>query len=469
MEENRIQNRDRKSSTYDVRDFGAKGDGVTKDTAAIQRAIDTCHLAGGGTVVLQGGQFVSGGLYLKSHVLLEIDISAALTASGDISDYGTDTHHNRYRNEEALDRCFLYAEDAENIGIAGHGRIDGNGEAFPNEGSIYRPMLLRFLRCSHIYIEGIRLYNAAAWTTAFLDSSQIWIRGVDIWNEKRYNGDGLDFDGCSHVFVSDCKIRGTDDNLCLQSSSKEYPVEDIHIENCAFSSVCAAVRIGLKSIGSISNVAVSNCTFHNVWREGVKIECTEGGSISDIVVRGCTMKNVSRPVWILLNNRFEPDDWGSSVELDEMPAIGTLENIILSDIIITDEEEMKHPHYRFGNDVMGSPRFGGMRVDACAEHCIENLVMKNILYTAIGGVKKTEIPAEYPAVPDRLKGCAGAVSENYYPDWSRTVFLDCRNVRNLLLENLILRTRYPDERDEVLTEGCETLKSDIYKLRSVDL
>lgn len=461
MEENITRIGNRKNSIYDVRSFGAKGNGTTKDTAAIQQAIDACHLAGGGTVVLKGGQFVSGGLYLKSNVLLEIDISAELKASSDITDYGTDTHHNRYRNEEALDRCFLYAEDAENIGITGLGQIDGNGEAFPNEGSIYRPMLLRFLRCTNIYIERIRLYNAAAWTTAFLDSKNIWIRGVDIWNEKQYNGDGLDFDGCSHVFVSDCKIRGTDDNLCLQSSSREYPVEDIHIENCAFTSICAAVRIGLKSIGSISNVVLSNCTFHNVWREGVKMECAEGGSISDIVVRGCTMKNVSRPIWILLNNRFEPDDLGSSVELQKMPGIGTMENIIISDMIMTDEEEMKNTHYRFGKDVMGSPRFGGMRIDACTGHPIENLIMKNIVYTAIGGVKKTEIPAEYPKVLDRLEDCERKSSENYYPDWSRAVFLDCRNVKNLLLEDLILCKRYPDERDGVIIEGCETLKCGI--------
>lgn len=462
MEKNITRIGNRKSCIYDVRSFGAEGNGSTKDTTAIQQAIDTCHLAGGGTVVLKCGQFVSGSLYLKSNVLLEIDISAVLMASGDIADYGEDTHHNRYRNEKALDRCFLYAEDADNIGIIGLGQIDGNGEAFPNEGSIYRPMLLRFLRCGHIYIEGIRLYNAAAWTTAFLDSKDIWIRGVDIWNEKRYNGDGLDFDGCSHVFVSDCKIRGTDDNLCLQSSSKQYPVEDIHIENCDFSSICAAVRIGLKSIGSISNVVISNCTFHNVWREGVKIECTEGGSITDITVCSCTMKNVSRPVWILLNNRFEPNDWGSSMELHEMPEIGTMENIILSDIVMTDEEEMKNAHYRFGNDVMGSPRFGGMRVDACAGHCIENLVMRDILYTAIGGVKKTEIPLEYPPVLDRLKDSKSITSENYYPDWSRAVFLDCRNVRNLLLDNLILRTKYPDEREGVIIEGSRTLKCEIH-------
>ena len=167
-------------NVFDVKEYGAKGDNTTKDTMAIQRAIDACHLVGGGRVLLRNGQFLSGGLYLKSNVLLEIDISAVLMASGDIADYGTDTHHNRYRNEAALDRCFLYAQDAENIGITGLGRIDGNGEAFPNAGSIYRPMLLRFLRCSHIYIEGIQLYNAAAWTTAFLDSKNIWVHGVDI-------------------------------------------------------------------------------------------------------------------------------------------------------------------------------------------------------------------------------------------------------------------------------------------------
>lgn len=153
-----------------------------------------------------------------------------------------------------------------------------------------------FLRCRQIHIEDIRLCDAAAWTTAFLDSEYIWISKVYIHNEKRYNGDGLDFDGCAHVFIDNCSITGTDDNLCLQSSSKEYPVKDIHISNCEFTSLCAGIRIGLKSIGDIYNVVISNCTMDRVWREGIKIECTEGGSISDIMIQNVTMRDVTRPV-----------------------------------------------------------------------------------------------------------------------------------------------------------------------------
>lgn len=292
---------------YDVKDFGAAGDGSTKDTAAIQSALDACGRAGGGCVRLAQGIFVTGTLYLRNSVTLEIDSSAVLAASPDIEDYGTDTHHNRYRNEPELDRCLIFAEDAQNVTVCGHGTICGNAKHFPNDGSIYRPMMFRFLRCEHIHLENLKLYDAAAWTTAFLDSRYIWARGLDIRNEKRFNGDGLDFDGCSRVYVSDCNIRGTDDNLCLQSGSKAYPVEDIHITNCSFSSVCAGIRIGLKSIGDIRNVVISNCTMREIWREGIKIECSEGGRIEDILIQNVSMRNVRRPFFLILNNRFEPD------------------------------------------------------------------------------------------------------------------------------------------------------------------
>jgi polygalacturonase len=444
---------------FDVREYGAKGDGATVDTKAIQKAIDDCYEAGGGYVVLASGTFVSGTIFLKSNVYLQVNPSAMLLANPEISDYPGGTHYNRYTNEEYMDKCFIYAEDAMNIGIVGQGEINGSAESFPNEGSIYRPMLIRFLRCKNIRVKGLRLYNSPGWTTAFLDSENIWCEDLDISNDKRYNGDGLDYDGCKNVFISNCKIMGTDDNLCLQASSKEYPMKNVHITNCHFTSICAGIRIGLKSVGDISNVTIHNCTFENVWREGIKIECTEGGSITDVVAQGLVMRNVTRPIFIILNNRL--DRIGSTIGLDEMPSIGTMERITLSDIIATDDDEMFNTHYRFNKDIMGCPSFNGIRVDACDSYPIRDLTMKNITYTFVGGVKKEDVPKEYPKVWDMRYHHPEKVSENYYPNWSRTTFMDVRNVERLTLDGLKFHAMKEDTRDSYIIENCKTIKEDI--------
>lgn len=446
---------------WNIREYGAVADARTVNTVAIQNTIDYCHEAGGGTVLIEGGIYVCGTIFLRSNVTLEIAQGTVLRASPDIRDYAENVHHNRYRNEEALDRCFLYGEDLENIGICGTGCIEGNSCAFPNDGSIYRPMMLRFLRCKQIHIEDVKLCDAAAWTTAFLDSEYIWINRVYIHNEKRYNGDGLDFDGCAHVFIDNCGITGTDDNLCLQSSSKEHPVKDIHINSCEFSSLCAGIRIGLKSIGDICNVVISNCTMDRVWREGIKIECTEGGSISNIAIQNVTMRDVTRPVFMILNNRFRTDDYGSSVELKQMPEIGSMENIAITNLAAVDSEEMKNIHYRFGNDIMGEPKFNGIRIDAEEHHPICGVTLQNIRYHSIGGVRREEIPAEYPPVLDQLLYPGEVTSENYYPDWSRAAYMDIRNVYDLILDNICFNSTEPDEREAYFIENSQVIRQDI--------
>lgn len=445
----------------DIRDYGAKGNGVFNNTEVIQKCIDLCS-SQGGTVYIGGkGIYRCGTLYLKSFVRIYIEAGAVLLASPDIRDYGTDTHYNRYRNEKDMDRCWIYAQDQEQIEICGQGEIHGNAEAFPNVGDCYRPMMFRFLRCRNLRLTGLKLLDAAAWTTAFLDSAYIWAEGLEIRNEKQYNGDGLDFDGCTHVFVRDCRISGTDDNLCIQAGSRQYPSEDIHISGCSFTSLCAGIRIGLKSVGDIKNVVITNCTMKNIWREGIKIECTEGGNIVQITVNNITMENVSRPLFLLLNNRYEPQGLGSSIELTEMPEIGTMEHLSFSNILIRDTEEMKQPHYRFRKDLMGAPWFNGIRADAEEKHKIRGLTLENIRYITAGGVKKNQIPSDYPPVVDRKRKPMVKSAENYYPDWSRATYLDMRNVEALSIRNTVFMSLEKDEREAVLIEDCQILRKEI--------
>lgn len=441
------------SLQLNVTDFGAAGDGITNDTQAVQAAIDACHDNFGGTVVLRGGVFMVGTIRLRSNVTLQVDAPARILGSPEIADYSTDTHHQRYRNSTEHDRCLIYAQDADAIGLVGTGEIDGNSLAFPNDGQ--RPMMIRVLRCTNVRLSGLRLIEAASWTTAFLDSDFIWVDGVQIHNEHRYNGDGLDFDGCRHVWVSNCRISGTDDNVCLQASNRDLPTENIHITNCEFSSLCAGIRIGLKSIGDIRDVVISNCTMRDIRREGIKIEATEGGTIENIFASNITMRNVRRPIFMILGNRFEPDE-DSSLELTATPAIGRLRGVVFSAITAVDDSSMQEVHRRFGKDVMGSPRFNGIKIDAEVLHPIEDVTLRDITYTSVGGVRLAELPDDYPEVVDQLLDPTSPTSGPYYPNWSRAAFVDIRNVRGLVLDHVTVSSLNVDERPPVVLEGVTT-------------
>lgn len=456
-------------SNVDPRDHGATGDGTTKDTAALQAALDACADAGGGRVVVEHGTYLTGTLFLRSRVELHIAASARLLASTDIEDYPENVHHNRYRNESDLDRCLLFAEDVEHVTLSGPGEINGNGPAFPRVGPPPRAMMLRTLRASHVRVRDLQLLDAPGWTTAFLDSRWIWVENVRIHNDSNFNGDGLNFDGCQHVYVRGCHITGTDDNICLQSSSREYPTRDVHISDCELSSVCAGIRIGLKSIGTISDVTIQGITMTRVLREGVKIECTEGGAITRIAISDLIMHDVRRPLWILLNNRFEPDDLGSSKELESMPEIGELSHIRVSGLTAVDSGEMAHEQWRFDHDLQGTAEFAGIRVDAASAAPIRFLTLRDVTYVPWGGVQVPSHPLEeYPEVVDGLRVSTEGASSNYFPTWSRTTFFDVRNVEALRLEAVLLQARQPDARPPYLIEGCTVLAEDVTVLDATE-
>ncbi|QXP51960.1 glycoside hydrolase family 28 protein [Cellulophaga sp. HaHa_2_95] len=288
------------ASDYNVLNYGAKADGITKDTKAVQAAIDACTKNGGGNVIIPAGKtVVIGTIYLKNFVTLYIENGAVLIGSPDIEDYTTDTHKNTYKNEPHMDRCLIFARDAQSFAIKGLGTIDANGHPKNfTKAKGGRPMMMRFLNCSNIQLKEVTLLNPAAWTSAWLYCDQIVVDGIKIISRVNNNGDGLDFDGCTNVRVANSSFDTSDDSICLQTSRPDKPCKDIVITNCVFTSKWAAMRIGLASRGNFESITVSNCTFHDIQDSGLKIQMNEGGEMKNMIFSNIVMKNVPRPIFL---------------------------------------------------------------------------------------------------------------------------------------------------------------------------
>jgi len=359
------------SKDFNVLDFGAKADGITKDTKAVQSAIDSCSQNGGGNVVIPGGKtVVIGTIYLKDFVTLRIENGAVLLGSQDIADYATNTYKNTYKNEPYLDRCLIFARDAKSFAIEGNGTIDGNGypENFTNKTG--RPTLLRFLNCSNIHMNNITLINPAAWTSAWLYCHDIVVDGIRIKSRVNHNGDGLDFDGCTNVRVLNCSFDTSDDSICLQSSGRDKHCKDIVISNCIFESKWAGMRIGLSSQGIFESVTVTNCTFKNIQDSGLKIQMNEGGEMKNMVFSNLVMKNVPRPIFMT----FCQQRAGADTPMEMYP-MKSMHNFIFSNIICDNSELDKN---------------SAIFITGMPGHNIENIILKDIQFIVSGGGTKED-------------------------------------------------------------------------------
>lgn len=253
-----------------VKDFGAVGDGIVKDTSSIQKAIDS-----GNHVYFPAGTYLCGSLYLHSNSFLELEQGAVILGSGDPEDYNKGDfcpQNGVCIQEKAYGGHLIIALECEYVSIRG-GRIDGNREAFfdPAEGSRdqfqeYRPsQMLFFCESSHITLENVVLTNSPYWACFLHGCSDVRISGVKVRNQEGvWNGDGLDIDCCRRVIVSDCNIESSDDSLTIRASArarlkynKEGICEDIAVTNCILKSGQAAIRVGVGT-GTIRRCVLSN-------------------------------------------------------------------------------------------------------------------------------------------------------------------------------------------------------------------
>lgn len=291
----------------DITEFGAVGDGKTKATAAIQKTIDTVADAGGGTVRVPAGTFLSGSLKLRSHINLHLETGARLVSSldpADVIDFTKDfDDDNADTGWEG--GCFLFARHEEDITISGDGTIDGQGRlAFwdddADDGFHECPLAVKGFRPRMSFLEDVKkltvrdvtFEDSAYWTLHLAGCQDVLIENIRILNNERgANNDGIDPDCCKNVVIRGCIIRTGDDCIVVKTTApmtRKYGAsENIVISGCTMRSRSCALKIGTETWGDIHHIILSDCVLSDCTR-GFGIWSRDGGNVSDIMIHHVT-------------------------------------------------------------------------------------------------------------------------------------------------------------------------------------
>ncbi|HEX8141312.1 MAG TPA: glycosyl hydrolase family 28 protein [Pyrinomonadaceae bacterium] len=342
--------------TLNVRDFGATGDGKTKDTAAIQQAIDRCRVLGGGEVFVPPGNYLTGAIALKSNTILRLDKDAAILGTPDFADYPVT--QVRWEGKWIQGHVgLIYAIDADHIGVVGPGKIIGNpalGGRPTAENPLRHPALIEPIGCNDIRFEDFSTDYRLMWSIHPTYCENILIRNLTI-RSTGGNGDGIDIDSCKHVRIDGCDIATGDDCISIKSGRgmEGYTLlktsEDIHITNCTFAdSIFACIGIGSETSGGIRNVRIEQCKFTHAKTFAIYIKSRpgRGAFIEDILANDLDVSGMTGGFlrFNILNSGLQ----------DQVPVAGdegipTIRNFRFSNIRVMDVPVLVdgtaiHPH-----------------------------------------------------------------------------------------------------------------------------
>lgn len=440
-----------------VLDYGASGDGATLSTAPIQAAIDAVADTGGGEVLFPAGTYLTGTLYMKSGVHLNLAPGAVILGSADYGDYPVTSCKYPSRTDHYTMRALIWGEGLHDIAITGSGIIDGQGAQFrynvasnaeidaaarpfaeegryiPHEKYMNRPYLIRLVSCRNVRVEGVTLLNSAMWMQHYLDCDFVTLRGLNVYNHVAGNNDMIDIDGCRNVVITDCIGDTSDDAITLKSTGAGA-TENVVISNCIVSSHCNAIKMGTESVGGFKNIVITNCVVRpSLATEviagraeglaGIALEIVDGGILENVAISNIVIKGTTSPLFMRLGNRARPAKPG-----DPKPPAGTFRNVSISNIIAT------------GAGITGCP-FSGI-----PGHPIENISLSDIRIQFAGGG-----PADVANVPE---------VEEQYPECTMFGVLPAygfffRHAKNVRLRDVELTCAVPDPRPPVMTVNVE--------------
>jgi len=382
-------------------------------------------------VLFSPGTYVSGTLFIKSGVILELLSGSVLLGSPRLADYPVTEPNIRSYTERYVCRSLIYGENLENIGIVGAGTIDGNGHGpeFQEKGykQRTRPYIIRFIKCKGITLNGVLLTRSPMWMQHYLDCDNIRMKNVRVFNHGNRNNDSVDIDGCRDVIISDCIFDSDDDGITLKSTLLR-PSENVTITNCVVGSHCNAIKMGTESHGGFRNVIISDCVIRpSVNRDivfgkpdglaGIALEIVDGGIMEYIAISNISIERVGTPLFIRLGDRGRLYAKGV-----ERPTPGTLRYITISNIIAR------------GTSLCSSS------ITGIPGHPVENVSLSGITLICPGGGKEADIFREVPEVKDRYP--ESTMFGNSLPSYG----LYARHVNGLSVSDIRILLKSEDQR-----------------------
>jgi len=437
---------------YGVRSRGARADGRSMDTEAVQGAIDACAEAGGGVVRFAPGTYLCGTLNLKSNVKLRLEANACLLGTTRIEDY---IRCAIAHFPQEFSHSLIYAEGAENVAIAGPGVIDGQGRSWPHGAenfnaedmdraetaeSFSRPVMARFENCRNVSLEGVVLQNGASMAVHCEGCRDVRIRGVRVDNRANQNTDGLDLIGCENVFISECDLSCGDDAIPIFSSAR-----NIVISNCVLSSRWAAIRLGPFSTGAFRDVSVSHCVIHHTYGGAIKLQLVEGGVMENISFDDLVMDHVTGPIAVRVAGWL-----GWRLEREKSLPHGTLKDVSFSNItarVADNAYPLEHEGPRNPGELRSCINITGL-----PEHPVQGLTFDNVRLTFPGGGTAEESERrDVPELPDA------------YPEYHMFGTLPAygfyaRHARDLTLRGVRFDLEAPDLRPAIHCEDVDGLE-----------
>ncbi|SDW35205.1 Polygalacturonase [Lutibacter oricola] len=445
-------------TVWDVRDYGAVADKTTINTKSIQKAVDECNKAGGGTVLITEGTYLSGTILLKSNVNLKVAEGATLLGSINPNDYPAVEPFidatGQYRGQ-----CFIGAIDVENASITGKGTINGQGEMFTpanikktvkklgitldkpdltgliSKTNKYvsstirtsnRPFLVRMVRSKNVKLVDIHLRQPAAWTLHFLECNNFEVNGISIHSHANRNNDAIDIDSSTNGVIRNATIDSGDDAICFKSTSPK-PTTDIEVYDCKLKSHWGAIKFGTESMGDFKNITVRDCFVHDTKGGGIKILSADGANVDNILIENITMENVEMPIFIRLCERR------LVYRNAERKPVGSINNVVIRNITakVTDTVDLR----------MNPPT--GFYFSGTPNHKLGKITIDNVKVDLPGGGTLEDAKIVVPE------------NEIQYPEFTKlgvtpAYGLYARHIENLKTSNVSFTLRGKDERKEVV-------------------